>query len=817
MGKGIILRVANGTVLPPEITFALDKLIPGYVQETYNQSPDYKRSITRRINSLHDAFLFILDAYPLDSKFTFLTADTLKKYAAECKKECDLEQDSLKSLHKELEKFTAKLVEVLAACWQWDKDDAVREAIACLNEAEYYNLMMQHGRPDIATLTTLETEGEVEYVLQYDEALPPHYEQLIIELEAIKTQKYPETPAWFRKLPDYQQAYFCHLNSDITTPTEAVQELNKFIMAWDDIKGTGNLLEELKQIQTNASPFPIWFNGLSVQLKEMMKVLALNPTNIKHGLSQFKSMLTDHAKEREFKGTLNLIPKLPQWYWALPKRQQSFLAHVLKNSETIEDAVASISSRNRGLPLPANFGAHSLKKINTKGEVEELFGRRYRSSHVASRDCLKFPAAVQQRHCDSNFTKVMEASKPGAPHLMQTLISPIHAVDYVPSIVTDYLPELPPDLELYKIARATVVGSKLAGETWQHNHPFNIAKLYYYTQSNDPDSLTLLAQAQKYISRYPELQVLLDEYKSVLESPMGSATFWDYDGRELFLSSLEHLIILTIEGYSYGSCVSGKDRKAIELMHTDAMLLYKSKYGSWPKFGDPKEKEDRVRFVKIFVELYISRHQHELAGQNAPGSEGIKTPAWYLPKDIADAINKRLASNKALSNDDRLATDNEVKNISKDLTSYFLPEKERLCKLMARQLGESTCTELYNALGPLIQEKQRFKAPKTGWSVRWYADPNGEDPTGIGVIRSVMTDKDAGNNVQRLEKIFGTVLSRPESDSTRTPATNSVYNHLRGIVTQKSRVGLDILTDEAVKEWKLLFEESKGSNMGIVY
>ena len=714
MGKGIILRVANGTVLPPEITSALDKLIPGYVQETYNQSPDYKRSISRRINSLHEAFLFVLDAYPLDPKFTFITADTLKNYAAECKKECDLEKESLEDLHKELEKFTAKLVDVLATCWQWTSGKAVKESIACLNEAEYYQLMMQHGRPNLATLTTLDTEGGVEYVLQYDEALPPHYEQLITELGAIKTKKYPKTPMWFRKLPDYQQAYFCHLSSDIITPTEVAQDLNKFILAWDDIKGTANLLEELKQIQTNTPPFPAWFNALNPQLKEMMKVLALNPANIKHSLSQFKSMLTDHAHEREFKSAVGLPSALPQWYWALSKRQQSFLAHVLKNSETIEDAVASISSRNRGLPLPANFGAHSLKKINAKGEVEELFGRRYRSSHVATRDGLKFPAAVQQRHCDSNLAKVMEASKPDTPCLMQTLISPIHAVDYVPGIVTDYLPELPPDLELYKIARAAVARSKRVAEIWQHNHPFNIAKLYYYTQSNDPDSLALLAQAQQYVSKYPELQVLLDEYKSVLESPMGSATFWDYDGRELFLSSLEHLIILTIGGYSYGSCVSGKDRKAIELMHTDAMLLYKSRYGSWPKFGDPKEKEDRARFVKIFVDLYISRHQHELAGQNAPGSEGIKTPAWYLPKDIADAINKRLASDKALSNDDRLATDNEVKNISKDLTSYFLPEKERICKLMARQLGESTCTELYNALGPLIQEKQRFKATKTG-------------------------------------------------------------------------------------------------------
>ncbi len=772
MGKGRILRVLNGTVLPPQVTSALDELIPGYVQETYQLTPNYKRSITRRINSLYDAFLFVLDAYPLDPKFTFLTADALRAYAAECRNECDLRKDSLDELHKELEKFTAKLVEVLATCWPSPSGKPVKEAIACLNEAECYQLMMNHGRPDIATLTTTEVDGAIEYVLQFDESIPPYYDELITELEAIKTKKYPKTPSWFRKLPEFQQAYLCNLKMEGITPTGVAQELNKFIL--------------------------------------------LKSESIKSHLVQLKSMVTENANKNEFKNTLSLIPEIPQWYWALSHRKQCFLEHVLKNSETIEEAVASLSSRNRDLPAPSNFGAHSLKRISPKGEVVELWGKRYRSSHVANRDALKFPEAVQQRHCDSNLAKVMEHAKPGLPCLMQTLISPIHAVDYVPSIVTDYLPELPPDLELYKIARAAVVRRKRVADIWQHNHPFNIAKLYYYTQTTDPDSLAILANAQKYVATTPGLQELLDDYKNVLESPVGSATFWDYDGRELYLSSLEQLIVLTIGGYSYGSCVSGKDRKAIELVHTDAMMLYQSKYGSWPKFGDPKDKDERARFVTLFVDLYISRHQHELAGQNAPGSEGIKTPGWYLPKDIAEEINKRLASERALEYDDRLATDNEVKNISKDLKSYFLPENELLCKLMAKQLGEPTCTKLYNALGALINETQRFRKPKESWTSAWYKEAS-PTPRGIDTIRTVMADEYAGkDNVQRLAKIFSAVLSRPETNATRTAATNSVYDRLRSIVKPKSGDKLDALADVAVKEWELLFEESKGANLGLV-
>ena len=60
---------------------------------------------------------------------------------------------------------------------------------------------------------------------------------------------------------------------------------------------------------------------------------------------------------------------------------------------------------------------------------------------------------VQWRHSDSNLTKVMENAKPDKPCLMQTLISPIHALIMYRHEVIKRLPELPPDLELFKLAR----------------------------------------------------------------------------------------------------------------------------------------------------------------------------------------------------------------------------------------------------------------------------------------------------------------------------------------------------------------------------
>lgn len=820
MGKGIILRVVEGTVLSPELSRTLDGLLPNHKIEYFQSKPDYAESIERRINSLHDAFLFVLDAYPLDPKFTNLNADTLRNYAQVCKANCDLNKGSLEELHKELEKFTAKLVDVLSVGWEWPKNKAVKEAIACLNEAEQY-VLMGKGRPDLATLTPIQVETETkeietEYILQFDESLPPHYDQIVTELETLKALNYPKTPAWFRHLLEYQQAYFTNLDLKNSNPTMVMQDFNHFMSVWDKVqKNSLNWVGDLNKIKTYSTPYPDWFNSLSVAQQAMVRVLSSDPNGIDSHLKSFKKTLIDLSTKATYNKTVSLIPSIPQWYWVLPKTQQSFLAQVLRKEKNVEDAVSFVSSRHRTLPLPANFAAHSLMKLNKDGEVHALFGRRFRSSHIASRDALDFPEAVQQRHCDSNFSQVMSKAHAKQLRILQTLISPIHALDYVPSAVTDWLPELPPDLALYNIARAAVRRSENSLFTLQHNHPFNIAKRYYYTKHNDPDSLLLLETARKFTSSFEGLEELLNDYENVLNSPLGSATFWDYDGRELFLSSLEQLIILTMGGYSYGSCVSGKDRKAIELMHTDAMIIYKSIYKAWPKFGDPKEQKDRINFVNIFTELYMSRHQHVHAGQNAPGSEGIKTPAMYLPEDMAVAINKCLGTDKGLDYDDRLATDNEVKNISKELKNNLLPENELLCALTAKQLGEDTCTRLYNTLSPFINEIKRFL--KNSWSLGWFDSgkkENGTTPTGIQSIRDLMLDEHSGkNNVNRMEKIFVTVMSRPEADSSRTRETNSVYGRIRDLLRPiKQGCSLEQVADDAVTEWTELFQESKRIN-----
>lgn len=803
MGKGIILRVLEGTVLTPVLSRALGELLPGFKLEYYQEKPDYKRSIERRINSLYDAFIFNLDAYPLDPKFTSLSVSTLKSYAAECKAACNLSKSTPEELHKELELFTARLLDALVVSRKWH-GDPLTESIACLNEAEQYDLMRK-GRYDLVTLTQMDLGPDTKYVLQLDESLPPYYDQWLDELERIKLANYPKTPSWFYELPEYQQAYFCNLGLKSKTPANVIQDINTFLLTWKGIKkATLNLNIDLAQIQKKSPPLPIWFKELSPHIKEMITVLSEDPGTLDQKLKSLKHMVTANAEKQEFKENLENIATIPQWYWVLSNMQQYFLEYVLKTALTVKEAVSFLSSRHRTLPAPANFAAHSLLKINESGEVSLFYDKRIRSSHVATRDGLEWAKAVQMRHVDSNLDKVMEHVGPKQKVLVGTLISPITAAEYIPSVITDYVVELPPDLKLHQILQAAIARRKNVENILPHNHPYNFAKLYYWTTAENEHSKFILDTAQEYVATTPGLEQLLKDYRNTLNSPMLSATVWDYNGREVFLSSLEELIILNIGGRSYGSCVSGKDRKAIQLIHTDAMILYKEKYGFWPQFNIAEDHQDRINFVNIVVDLYLSYHQHEHAGQNAPGSEGIKTPNWYWPKDISAAINKRLGTDNGLVYDNRKATDNEVRYISKKFRSLLSPEHELYCTLIARQIGEKDCTGLYDALTPLLNEESRFIA-KNSWGLF------SAFPKGIANIRSIVFSKTSGDtNIERMSKIFAEVLRRPESDASRTPATLSVYGRMQDLLQPiKPETTLEENTKHAIEEWTSLFQQSK--------
>lgn len=847
----LILRVLEGIDLTGELKSLLNENLNEYTIEYFRHKPNYRQSIEQRINSLHEAFNFILDSYPPDFSSLNYKKETFIRYAQNCRNKCALDnKESLNDLHHELEVFTSQLIQVLSVYWKWKDKKEIIDSIECLNEAEQY-MLMSRGRPDIATLIPAPSGDKTEFILQKEISLPAHYPLFLQELTAIKENGYPVTPRWYRKLPEYQQAFFCHLDPSME-PSQIKQDFDTFFTeTWATIKSNSlNISSDLRQIHNDEPPFPGWFNDLKPPFQSLFHVLSAHPDSVDLNLAQLKMNLDLNTQKIAFKQALNQILAIPQWYWVLSEMQQAFLTFVLRTANNIEEAFSSLSSRHRTLPLPANLGYHELIRIQSD-TMKSLYGKRYFSAHLGSRDAEEehYPQEVKKRHIDSNLDKIASYSEKDQLIFLQTLISPIFAIDSFSEAAKSVLPEsfseaakgllpkLPPDLSLYHLLRAAINRSERSSLIHHTNHPQNVAKRVYYTQSDDPDSLRLIDACTRFSEFVPGLEDLINDYKDVLNSPWLSASFQDYDGRELYLSSLEQLMILSLGGFSYGSCVSAKDRKSCELIHTDAMIYYKELYGTWPKFGYPKTGDERKNFVAIFVEFYISRNRHALAALNAPGSAGIKTPHRYLPNDICEAIRCRLGDRACLANDDKLASDNEVKCICPSVEKNFIPIDRLNCLMTAIELGEETCTALYDALSAFIQQVRSFvPLPARGfWSSLFggkshavayeaaaseavayeeaafdYSEslPN---PQGIREIRALMGNKDTGgNNITRMEKIFAIVLSRSKEDNTRSSGTNSIYDHIRRFFAP---IGpgdnLQVRAENAIKVWKEKFEKSK--------
>jgi hypothetical protein len=312
------------------------------------------------------------------------------------------------------------------------------------------------------------------------------------------------------------------------------------------------------------------------------------------------------------------------------------------------------------------------------------------------------------------------------------------------------------------------------------------------------------------------LSDVLEDYKAILNSPLGTSSVFDYTGRELFLSSLEQLLFITQEGFCSGSCVSGKDRKAIELIHTNAMLLYKYIYGCWPKFND--HSVNRVRFVTLVADIYCTGHQQTLAGQNAPGADGIKTVDAYFPKDICTEINLRFEGGIRTELDDILATDNEVKNIFFQSKLEEIPSGKLASIMIACQLGTALCHDLYDALTYLIDQQTLFINHKKDVFRLWDNDPSTRNnlPLGISTIHSLIHSLSAGtSNVHRIAKIIDIVLDRAEKDGVQNGTTNAVYKGILGL--KQYSYSTEKLQEHAlvlVTRWNTIFNRSKELRSG---
>lgn len=903
MGKKTLVRIPKGIVLTETMKTNLQKIFQqDFETEYYTEMPDLQDSYLRRRDSLYDAFKFIIKSIPPQ-----VNIDGIDQYLDWCKAQCALSANlSIEEYQASLSRYTALLSNALIDYWIVPTSETQKkhDAIALLNKAEQY-VIMQNGRPDLATISTLDALKNGEFVVQWDRQLPPCTVETLHELNGIKSSKFYVTPQWFRELPFDQQLYLHDSESHRKTTSLLKTDLNALELKWKNIKTDNKttLVYDLAQIAERKKPLPQWFTTLSDPHRALIQhwaSLKIGPIEIDNRFREMGKLLlklrANHVEQ------LDTLRKLPQWFLVTPEHEQYLLKATLRAHKNIDDAVSFIPSRLRSaIPGLPNFAEHHLLLTSRDLDVLHRIDPRLRASHICSRDVKNQPAMIGDFHSTRNLKHVIDHADK-KPLNIQTLISPFAVLD---SII--------PDGYLYnQLCRsvALLLEEHPELEIDLTNHPFNIAKYLTMTLTGNIECNALLQRSEKWLTRksieqvvhssgivdvdfligmisdgvtftrenkdvkgYAELLILLrknpiflhnislgkfkrlvnsayieagimvsikadlppfiafgnDEealvthnlrefflkhynilskwkgwqavftnyhcvltdkvhsekmlqittrfcdlaqincqYQDLLASGYGTGTVFDRHGRELWLSSLENIQSDLRGGKSFGTCVSGKDRKALELIHTDAMYLYRIIYGKWPNICDTGV--ECANFVELVAHFYLSRQVHEHADQNAPGANGIKTPYKYYPADICAAITAK-AGPRALVIDDIMATNNEVDRIG--TARNLLQPNYATCVISALKLRENSQEALWDVLKVIFEERSYWDEKKSYSLNIWSSSPSG-----IGKIKGGLHSPEV-TTVESIANIYAEIHKRPEASYWRADETQELYTCIR--------------------------------------
>lgn len=469
---------------------------------------------------------------------------------------------------------------------------------------------------------------------------------------------------------------------------------------------------------------------------------------------------------------------MPLWYVAMRDEEKKLFDYAMMNVKSrndVQSVISSIASKHRTIPGVANFLKHQTLIMTNDGVVIAKPPVRYRSSMISSRELLKLKNTKQilelrkqiayrnaqqiiqnaideilqdpikrEKYIDPVTNRVSLEALAELPILMQTLISPIGTVTLAQlakrpdkalyedkiAVIKKMQKEgvdirLPPNGEIVKIKFSNILST---------NHPLNPAR-HIIGSDGKADSLKIIGLANEFIERtvadnknknalklIDPINAAKEELKDLIQT--NPSTFMD-NQLQLHKAALEEFIVSRIGGVSYGSCVSGKDRKGLETIYVDALEIYFAKHDRLPTLSAPNQ---RIEFAKIYADLFVSRHQHKSAGLNALGSDGIKSVKTYLPAYIIKeiiALDKNILKESSL-----LANNNEFYKVKKLFESQ-VKQSSRGSSLDFRNVGQQHGNnEIDRAIGLMIDlvNHDHWKS-KTGKLVI---------PDGISQFRNVL-------------------------------------------------------------------------------
>ena len=370
----------------------------------------------------------------------------------------------------------------------------------------------------------------------------------------------------------------------------------------------------------------------------------------------------------------------PSWYAAMPEIEKEFFKQ--SNKKMMKDS--TISTKLRMLPGVANFSQSGTLVLRSSGEIINVSPNRYRSSMVVSRDLtkLKLDAVVREklllestvRNIEniiekhfmslSKTEKLNHGSISEVPILIQSLISPFkigfykYNPDYTMLMIKnkamDYIRKNGCRIKINGVSQ-TIKFKHL----FDTNHPINIGRHFCGTGrilelnagQNRQSMEAIISLSAKYPSPVKDAGLQLRKLQNSI--PIGGDTIH----REMHMAVLEEFIISKIQGISASFCDSGKDRKAIELLYLASFEEFLRVLNRLPELD---RVNDREYFAKIYANLFLSAHQELCAGQNSPGSEGIKTAYLFIPRYIMLEIQKQSGNQHIFQESNASAKTNHI-------------------------------------------------------------------------------------------------------------------------------------------------------------
>lgn len=478
---------------------------------------------------------------------------------------------------------------------------------------------------------------------------------------------------------------------------------------------------------------------------------------------------------QEYLAILDTKQNNPSWYIAMDPIEQRLLLKVLrtepvaKNVEQMQEKLMTLSSKLRSIPGTANFSMHHSLTLDPQGKV--LFhSKDLRSSIISSRDIQNQSKATRIQHAKENLLNVIQQGlenlsdeqktklKHGEiklPVLIQTLITPIPGTG---SII--------PDGELYEDKLAAIaavmndpaIDIKLDGVSVKENlyviesnYPYNkLGKLYSkYIGSTDKSE-----ELEKICKDHPDnklMQNALTHYQRSFDTSVSN----------LYRSALEMIIVEQAGGIVHSTCVSGKDRRAIEAMMKNALETYYHEKNTMPY--DPNDND----FCNIFAQIFLSRHHQENAGQNAPGANGTKTPTLYLYDGLESAIRRQPGGSEILDESDNLADNNNIKKLKSELSNKVITaDANTVFELMERNHKREPLEQ--NAT--VMEHIKNIVNNNEYWATRAQ---RGSIPNGIKEIQKIVNGKSP--DINKLIKLASKKSYQPAD---RHPDTQVFYNIL---------------------------------------